>query len=200
MKQRISDQNLISFYQNISQYQSFKEIACFQSKNGFALNSELIPDKALYSFIKNNIQSLKEVGIEGLLQYRMHVYQYKSIETIPILKRLDLSFEVIENLGSIERVQQALLNLIDYAIYSIAIHDASHEAINEIREYIFTLEDYCLQIEHTKDLRERCQSGNETSPDTLQIKLEEDLQKMSKYLKQIQAINDFLLQAMRKAS
>lgn len=200
MKQRISDQNLISFYQKISQYSSFKEIECFQSKNGFSLNSELFADKELYHFIKSNIQSLKEVGIEGLLQYRMHVYQYKSIETIPILKKLELSFEVIENLGSIARVQQALLNLIDYAIYSIAVHDASHEAINEIREYIFTLEDYCLQIEHTKDLRERCQTENITAPDALQIKLDEDLQKMSKYLQQIQEINDFLLQSMQKAS
>lgn len=200
MKQRISDQNLISFYQKISQYNSFKEIECFRSKNGFSLNPELFPDKELYNFIKTNIQSLKEVGIEGLLQYRMHVYQYKSIETIPILKKLELSFEVIENLGSIARVQKALLNLIDYAIYGIAVHDASHEAINEIREYIFTLEDYCLQIEHTKDLRERCQTENITTPDALQVKLDEDLQKMTKYLKQIQEINEFLLQSMQKAS
>lgn len=200
MKQRISDQDLISFYQKISQYDSFKEIECFKSKNGFALNSELFPDKDLYNFIKKNIQNLKEMGIEGLLQYRMHVYQYKSIETIPILKKLELNFEVLENIGSVSKMQQALLNLIDYAIYSIAIHDASHEAINEIREYIFTLEDYCLQIEHTKDLRERCQTENATTPDALQIKLDEDLQKMSRYLKQIQEINHFLLKAMQKAS
>lgn len=200
MKQRINDQDLIAFYQKISQFDSFKKIECFKAKSGFSLNAELFPNKALYNFIKGNIDSLKAVGIEALLQYRMHVYQYKSIETIPVLKILELNFEVIENLGTVPRVQQALLNLIDYAIYSIAIHDASHEAINEIREYIFTLEDYCLQIEHTKELRERCQTENETTPDTLQIKLEEDLQKMSRYLKQIQEINDFLLQAMKKAS
>lgn len=200
MKQRINDQDLIAFYQKISQFDSFKEIECFKAKNGFALNAELFPNKALYDVIKKNIDSLKSVGIEALLQYRMHVYQYKSIETIPVLKILELNFEVIENLGSVPRVQQALLNLIDYAIYSIAIHDVSHEAINEIREYIFTLEDYCLQIEHTKELRERCQTENETTPDALQIKLEEDLQKMTRYLKQIQAINEFLLQAMKKAS
>lgn len=200
MKQRISDQNLISFYKKISQYDSFREIECFQTKNGFSLNSELFPDKALYNLIKKNIENLKAVGIEGLLQYRMHVYQYKSIETIPVLKILELSFDVIESLETVPRVQQALLNLIDYAIYSIAIHDASHEAINEIREYIFTLEDYCLQIEHTKELRERCQTESETTPDALQIKLDEDLQKMSRYLKQIETINEYLLQAMVKAS
>lgn len=200
MKQSVSDQNLISFYQKISQYDSFKEIECFKSKKDFSLSAELFPDVALYHFIKGNIESLKAVGIEDLLQYRMHVYQYKSIETIPILKILALNFEIIENLGSIPKVQQALLNFIDYAIYSIAVHDASHEAINEIREYIFMLEDYCLQIEHTKELREQCQTGNESAPDALQIKLEEDLQKMTRYLQQIQAINDFLVQEMRKAS
>ncbi len=200
MKQRVSDQSLISFYQKISQYTSFKEIKCFKSQKGLSLNAELFPDKDLYDFIDSNIHNLKSVGVEGLLQYRMHIYQYKSIETIPILKKLELNFEIIENLGSIAKVQQAVINLIDYAIYSIATHDTSHEAINQIREYIFTLEDYCLQIEHTKELREQCQAGSESTPDALQVKLEEDLQKMQCYLKQIQAINDYILQAMRKAS
>ena len=128
----------------------------------------------------------------------MSVYQQNALETIPILTSLNLSLETLEQLDSVKKIKQALLNLIDYTIFTIALNDKSHASVNEIREYIFTLEDYCLQIEHTKELRERCKT--ESSPDILQIKLEEDLQNMRCYLKNIEDIYEILLLEIKKAS
>lgn len=199
MKQRVSDQNITSFYEEISQYHSFRDINYFQSNQQISLNADHFTDPALYHLINAHINILKAMSIEELLSYRMQTYQASSIETIPLLQRLALNSITLEQLGSITNIantKQALLNLIDFAIYSTAHHDASHDTFNKVREYIFTLEDYCLQVEHTKLLREECHKGHPDSPDTLQLELEEDLQKMTQYLQQILEINDLLFQTL----
>ena len=198
MKQGVSDKDLISFYQEISNYTSVKEIKNFHEKGHKGINPKITANTALYTFIENMVLSLKEEGVEALLQHRMNVYHLKPIESIPILKRLEINFEVIEQVGSLEKLQKSLLNLIDFSLYSLALHDSSHDTINVIREYLFMLEDYCLQVEHTINLREQCQ--NESASDELQKKLSEDLQLMQAYFNQIEEIYQLLLKQMKKAS
>lgn len=198
MKQGVSDKDLISFYEAISNYTSVKEIKNFHSKDHKGINPKITSNKALYTFIEKTVLSLKEEGVDALLQHRMNVYHLKPIESIPILKRLEINFEVIEQMASLEKLQKSLLNLIDFSLYSLALNDASHETINIIREYLFTLEDYCLQVEHTIDLREQCQ--NESASDDLQKKLAEDLESMQAYLNQIEQIYQLLLKQLKKAS
>ncbi|MHC5225744.1 hypothetical protein [Ignatzschineria sp. LJL83] len=198
MKKNTYDNELINFYQKLSLCYSFKEINLSHTPKEISLKSRKFTDSELFDNIQTGINNLQSLGIEKLLQYRMNVYQQNTLETIPILKSLNLSLETLEHLDSVTKIKQALLNLIDYTIFTIAVNDKSHTSINEIREYIFTLEDYCLQIEHTKDLRERCQT--ESTSDILQVKLEEDLQKMSCYLKHIEDIYEILLLEIKKAS
>lgn len=198
MKQNTQNNEQIQFYQKLSLCYSFKDMKLSQTAKEITLKSRKFTDPELIDSIQAGIHNLQALGVEELLQYRMSVYQQKAIETIPIIKNLNLSLETLEHLDSVTKIKQALLNLIDYTIYTIAVNDKSHASINDIREYIFTLEDYCLQIEHTKDLRERCQTEN--SSDILQVKLEEDLQKISCYLKHIEDIYEILLLEMKKAS
>ncbi len=188
--QTLSDQQTVSLYQEISRYPSFKEM--------IAVRSNDLDPPALSPSIAQILQKLQAIEINELIDHRMSVYHLKPIESIPILKILELNFEIIEQLGSLEVLQQALLNLIDGAIYQAAHNDHSHETLNAIREHIFTIEDYCLQIEHTIDLRLQCQS--EGHEDELQIKLEEDQQKMQTYLKQIEKIAKLVIKELKASA
>lgn len=198
MKTDKQNNELIQFYQKLSLCYSFKDIQLSHTPKEISLKSHQFTDSELFDNIQTGINNLQALGIQELLQYRMSVYQQNALETIPILTSLNLSLETLEQLDSVKKIKQALLNLIDYTIFTIALNDKSHASVNEIREYIFTLEDYCLQIEHTKELRERCKT--ESSPDILQIKLEEDLQNMRCYLKNIEDIYEILLLEIKKAS
>lgn len=190
MIQTLSDQEAISLYQEISRFPSFKEMVVVQSSASDA--------PLLSRYITDTLQTLQAIDIDELIDHRMSVYHLKPIESISILKILALNFEIIENLGSLETLQQALLNLIDGAIYQAARQDDSHNTLNLIREHIFTIEDYCLQIEHTIDLRAQCQS--EGHKDELQIKLEEDQQKMQTYLKQIEKITKAVIKELKTSA
>ncbi|GGZ93612.1 hypothetical protein DC083_07620 [Ignatzschineria ureiclastica] len=190
MTQTLSDQDTVSLYQEISHFPSFKEMVAAQSS---ALDAPI-----LARYIADTLQTLQTIDIEELIEHRMSVYHLKPIESISILKILTLNLDIIENLGSLGVLQQALLNLIDGAIYQAAHQDPSHNALNLIREHIFTIEDYCLQIEHTIDLRAQCQS--EGHEDELQIRLLEDQQKMQTYLKQIEKIAKLVIKELKTSA
>ncbi len=186
MVQKLSDQEAVLIYQEISQFPSFQEMV--------AVNADPKNQALLAQYITSSLTKLQTIGIEELIQHRISVYHLKPIESIPVLKILEFNFEIIESLGSLELLQKALLNIIDGAIYQAALEDSTHNNLNLIREHIFTIEDYCLQIEHTIDLRRQCQHEIQ---DELQIKLIEDHQKMQKYLKQLESITQAVIEELK---
>lgn len=190
------DQSIVQFYKEISTSPSFQRVNYFSNAGTIGLNQTSFDNIELYQRIAQIINNLKELGIDHLLQYRMHIYHQKVIETIPILKSLDLNLDLIEKIGSITSIQRSVIHLIDLAIYQIAIEDQTHEALNILRETLFTLEDYCLQIEHTINLRKECQATE--IDDDLQVKLSEDEKQMQTYYKQLKSITDLVIKNLKR--
>lgn len=190
--------NIIQFYQEISLNHSFQEVNSFQNLGKIEINPNSFGSEDLYNKVMSIINNLKKLGINALLKYRMYTYQQKLLEVIPILKCLNLDLDHIHEIGSMKVIQQAILNLIDMAIYSLMLEDKSHNTINMVRESLFTLEDYCLQIEHTINLRSQCQSKDYN--DDLQQKLIEDKSQMQKYYNQLKKITDLVLKNMQKSA
>ena len=190
------DQSIVQFYKEISTSPSFQRVNYFSNAGAIGLNPTSFDNIELYQRIAQIIHNLKELGIDHLLQYRMHIYHQKVIETIPILKSLDLNLDLIEKIGSITSIQRSVIHLIDLAIYQIAIEDQTHEALNILRETLFTLEDYCLQIEHTINLRKECQATE--IDDDLQVRLSEDEKQMQTYYKQLKSITDLVIKNLKR--
>lgn len=190
--------NIIQFYQEISLNNSFQEVNSFQNLGKIEINPNSFDSTDLYNKVMSIINNLKKLGINALLKYRMYTYQQKLLEVIPILKCLNLDLDHIHEIGSMKVIQQAILNLIDMAIYSLMLEDKSHNTINMVRESLFTLEDYYLQIEHTINLRSQCQSKDYN--DDLQQKLIEDKSQMKKYYNQLKKITDLVLKNMQKSA
>lgn len=190
--------NIIQFYQEISLNNSFQKVNSFQNLGKIEINPNSFGSEDLYNKVMSIINNLKKLGINALLKYRMYTYQQKLLEVIPILKCLNLDLDHIHEIGSMKVIQQAILNLIDMAIYSLMLEDKSHNTINMVRESLFTLEDYCLQIEHTINLRSQCQSKDYN--DDLQQKLIEDKSQMQKYYNQLKKITDLVLKNMQKSA
>ncbi len=195
MELQALNNSICDFYREIGLLDNFQNIHYFQDAGKISLNVAAFTDPLIYRYIKEMIHNLEAFEIDALLEYRMHVYHQKAMEVIPVLKRLDLNFDLIEQIGDINRLQSAMLNLIDLAIYNLAINDKSHEVLNVLRETSFTLEDYCLQIEHTINLRQQHQI--EGAADELQLKLIEDEKQMHTYYEQIKKITDLVIQRMK---
>ena len=187
--------HICDFYREISLFDSFEKIHYFQDTEMITLNAALFESPEIYDNIKDILDNLQSFGIDSLLEYRMHVYHQKAMEVIPVLKRLNLNFDLIEQIGNLNTLQQSMLNLIDLAIYNLAVSDQSHEVLNTLRETAFTLEDYCMQIEHTIHLREQHQVND--TIDELQQKLIEDECQMHTYYEQIKKITDLVIQHMK---
>lgn len=190
--------NIIQFYQEISLNNSFQKVNSFQNLGKIEINPNSFDSLDLYNEVMKIMNELKNLEIDALLKYRMYTYQQKLLEVIPILKCLNLELDHINEIGSMKVIQQAILNLIDMAIYSLMLEDKSHNTINMVRESLFTLEDYCLQIEHTINLRSQCQSKDYN--DDLQQKLIEDKSQMKKYYNQLKKITDLVLKNMQKSA
>lgn len=186
---------ICDFYREISLFDSFEKIHYFRDTELIMLNATVFESPEIYDNIKDILNNLQAFGIDSLLEYRMHVYHQKAMEVIPVLKRLNLNFDLIEQIGNLKTLQQSMLNLIDLAIYNLAITDNNHEVLNTLRETTFTLEDYCMQIEHTIHLREQHQVNGKI--DELQQKLIEDEKQMHTYYEQIKKITDLVIQHMK---
>ena len=198
MELQTLNNSICDFYREIGLLNDFQKISYFQNSGTVALNAATFDDPVIYENIKEMINNLQAFKIDALLEYRMHVYHQKAMEVIPVLRRLNMNFDLIEQIGNITILQQAMLNLIDLAIYNLAIADKSHEVLNTLRETIFTLEDYCLQIEHTIHLREQHQVEGMT--DELQLKLIEDEKQMHTYYEQIKKIIDLVIKHMKNST
>ncbi len=188
MQSTLNHSEIIHVYTIINQFKTTDSL-------NNAIKNKMI-DQASTEVISFITDQLQKVPLSELLQFRLCTYNLTPITSTQFLDALLLTQDIEDELTQKIDLPRVVIMLLDLTIYHAAKDDSSHQKINEIREHLFSQEDYILQIEYTIELRSTCH--HEDAHDQLQEKLIEDYQNMKKYYEDLDKLYQTLLQTLDK--
>lgn len=201
MELKVDDQTVFHLYQEIGKSSAFSEVALFKEAGKIKLNNDKIAAFLPAKEIDDLCKKLQNLGVEALLNYRLYLYRKEYGEAKPFLKIVDVEYDLendSEESQKSEIISRALQHLIDFNLYQMILDDPSHATFNILRETLFTIEDYCLQIEHTISLR--APAHKSAKEDELQLKLIEDEKMMRRYYDELHLITELAIKELKKRS
>lgn len=200
MELKVDNQRVFHLYQEIGKSRSFSEVALFKKTGNIELNNDEIVAFLPEIKVVDLCEKLQNLGVEALLNYRLYLYRKQYGEAIPLLKVVNVQYDATDIIGGESEkskiISRALQHLIDFNLYQMILEDPSHATFNILRETLFTIEDYCLQIEHTISLRTPCRS--DSKEDELQLKLIEDEKMMRRYYDELHLITELAIKELKK--
>lgn len=204
MELKVDHQTVFHLYQEIGKSSSFSKVALFNCAGDIELNDDKVEKFLPKAEITALFERLQNLGVEALLNYRLYLYRKQYGEAVPLLKVADVQYQATHNdneeSAESEIISRALQHIIDFNLYQMILDDSSHATFNILRETLFTIEDYCLQIEHTISLRTTSSSKNGSKKDELQLKLIEDEKMMRRYYDELNLITDLAIKELKKRS
>lgn len=201
MELKVDNQTVFHLYQEIGQHRSFSDVTLFRESGNIALNSDKIATFLPIQKITDLCKALQDLGVEALLNYRLYLYRKEYGEARPLLKVAQVQYDASDKekeSQTSEIISRALQHLIDFNLYQMILDDSSHATFNILRETLFTIEDYCLQIEHTISLR--APAHKSAKEDELQLKLIEDEKMMRRYYDELHLITELAIKELKKRS